>query len=57
MVLENKIKMLFQISHAGQSPPVLGFPGSLADISTIPPVMQNLFHPCNIADCTCFVSA
>ena len=37
--------------RAGQSPPVDGSPGSFAENSTIPPVIQNLFHPCNMADC------
>jgi hypothetical protein len=36
--------------RAGHKPPILGLPGNLAENSTIPPVKQNLFHPCNIDD-------
>lgn len=56
--LEKKTQSMFNIVNlrAGQSPPVVGFPGSLAENSMIPPVMQNLFHPCTMADCTFFLS-
>ena len=35
--------------NAGQSPPMCGAPGSRTELSMMPPVKQNLFHPWIIA--------